>query len=679
MSSTRASDGNGVEVNDLRGTLTAKLAQLRNELLDLSRRNRLLNFRGDKGVSSLRVVDELAPEIFRMLVTERRSFHFLPREEAPTVIGALPSDDDPEAEEDTEIDVGIGLPLAPLPDGGAAARHRDHALQTALAGEALQTRLTRLAQQARSSLQEHGTNILYLTLGMVSWRDTAASDVWSNAPLLLVPVELDRKNVNSRHAVRLLDEDIVANPCLLELAKRVFSASLPVPELTDEFDLPAYLLDVKAVASTLGWRVTHAIHLGLFSFSKLLMYRDLEPDLWPQGASIVDHPMVRRLLGAGDSDVENDVPARDPAELDDAFHPSNVFQVMDADSSQQIAIAAARDGASAVIEGPPGTGKSQTITNVIAECLAQGKRVLFVAEKAAALEVVQRRLESAGLGDFVLELHSRKTSKAAVLAELQRCLAAAQDDAGAPDVDPDELAALRSRANAYVRELHARRSGLESLRLRCDVAPRTIRRDSPERLRRAERPLLVGGHAGRRARAGLAAGCTSGTIGRTNDSPMARGGAHPSWSRRQAKNSVAARPAPRRSGALASGWRPAGAASRSGRLLDHCERSLTSRCGRTRSEAAWPTSCPATGATGAGGPRAVSIPCWRTPKPVRFCGGSGRRYFHPRPSCISGRRSLYAGRKVRGCSDGSAPRGARTRGRSPRPRPPGNSRLAPRW
>ena len=250
MSSARASDGNGVdEPNDLRRTLTAKLAQLRNELLDLSRRNRLLNFRGDKGVSSLRVVDELAPEIFRMLVTERRSFHFLPREEAPTVIGALPSEDDPEAEEDTEIDVGIGLPLAPLEDGGVADRHRDHALQTALAGEVLQTRLTRLAQQARSSLQEHGTNILYLTLGMVSWRDTAASDVWSNAPLLLVPVELDRKNVNSRHVVRLLDEDIVANPCLLELAKRVFSASLPVPDLTDEFDLGAYLLDVKSVAT----------------------------------------------------------------------------------------------------------------------------------------------------------------------------------------------------------------------------------------------------------------------------------------------------------------------------------------------------------------------------------------------------------------------------------------------
>jgi very-short-patch-repair endonuclease len=454
VSSGSVSDGEAGGFNDLRQTLRAKLAQLQNELLDLSRRNRLLNFRGDKGASSLRIVDELGPEIFRLLVTERRNLHFLAREEAPKELAAaLPRED--------EGGAGIGIPLAPLDGGAVADRHRDNALQTALAGEPLQTRLTRLAQQARSSYDEHGANILYLTLGMVSWRETTSSEVSSNAPLLLVPVELDRKSVNSRYTVRLLDEDVVANPCLLELTKRVFDASLPAPELNDEFDFKAYLLDVQAAVTPLGWRVTDEIHLGLFSFSKLLMYRDLQAELWPTDASIVDHPMVRRLLGVEGDAANEDVRARDPSELDEVFHPSNVFQVMDADSSQQVAIAAARDGASAVIEGPPGTGKSQTITNIIAECLSQGKRVLFVAEKAAALEVVQRRLESVGLGDFVLELHSRKTSKAAVLAELQRCLMPSQQEAGSHDVDPDELARLRAKANAYVRELHVRRSGLD--------------------------------------------------------------------------------------------------------------------------------------------------------------------------------------------------------------------------
>lgn len=449
-----ASEADGVEVNELRRTLGAKLAQLQNELLDLSRRNRLLNFRGDKGASSLRIVDELAPEIFRLLVVEGRTLHFLAREEAPKEIaGALPAED--------AIEDGIGLSLPPLEGGGVAARHRDTALQTTLASEPLQTRLTRLAQQARSSYDEHGANILYLTLGMVSWRETPASDVWSNAPLLLAPVELDRKNVNSRYVVRLLDEDVVPNPCLFELAKRVFNASLPPPELAGDFDLSAYLSKATVAAAALGWKVSDEIHLGLFSFSKLLMYRDLQADLWPADASIIDHPMVRRLLGVEGADPTGEVTPRDPSELDEAFHPSEVFQVMDADSSQQVAIAAARDGASAVIEGPPGTGKSQTITNVIAECLGQGKRVLFVAEKAAALEVVQRRLESVGLGDFVLELHSRKTTKSAVLAELQRCLAAQEDVVAPPDVDPDELARLRSRANAYARELHVRRPGFD--------------------------------------------------------------------------------------------------------------------------------------------------------------------------------------------------------------------------
>ena len=130
--------------------------------------------------------------------------------------------------------------MAPLDADAVADRHRDRYLQTTLAGEKLQTRLLRLAQQANSSLEEQGSNILYLTLGVVAWREIPSSDVVSLAPLLLLPVELERKSVGSRHTVRLLDEDIVANPSLIELAKRMFGVTIPAPDLGDEFDVDAY-------------------------------------------------------------------------------------------------------------------------------------------------------------------------------------------------------------------------------------------------------------------------------------------------------------------------------------------------------------------------------------------------------------------------------------------------------
>jgi very-short-patch-repair endonuclease len=442
------------EQEALRRVVSGKLRDLQNELLDLSRRNRLLNFRAGKGAGSIRIVGTLPAEAFRLLVVEHRPLHFLPREEAPReVIGAYPAEND--------TDDGMGLSLAPLETDAAAERHKDTALKTTLPGETLHTRLTRLAQQARSAQEEQGSNILYLGLGIVSWRETPSSDVVSNAPLLLVPVELDRKSVTSRYFLRLLDEEIVANPCLLELSKRVFETALPAPDLTDEFDLKSYFGAVESAASPLGWEVAGEIHLGLFSFSKLLMYRDLDPETWPDHASIVDHPIVRQLLGFESPEPSDTVQERTAPELDESLHPSQVFQVMDADSSQQVAIAATSDGASAVIEGPPGTGKSQTITNIIAECLTRGRRVLFVAEKAAALEVVKKRLGEVGLHDFVLELHSRKTSKASVLTELQRCLRPPESPLTTPDVDPDELARLRTRANAYVREVHLIRSPLD--------------------------------------------------------------------------------------------------------------------------------------------------------------------------------------------------------------------------
>ncbi len=427
------------------------LDRMRRSLLDLTRRNRLLNFKGT-GRTSLAIVDELPAEVFRLLAAEGKTMQFLAREEGEEP--AAPRETEPEWES-TRFSDGSAMVLAPLEDG-PPARHFDLALQTGLPGEALQTALVHLAREARSAIEERGANILHLTIGMVEWTD-ADGRTTSRAPLLFLPVELRRKNVHSRHTVSLLDEEVVTNPSLLELASRVYDVTLPDADPTDEaFDLAAYLERVReALAGVPGWRLVDEIHLGLFSFAKLLLYRDLDPARWPDDRRLTDHPIVRVLAGVEGAALPGGEGVPDPATLDDAVKPLDCWQVVNADSSQHAAILAALRGESLVVQGPPGTGKSQTITNVVAECLAAGKSVLFVAEKAAALEVVQRRLEKVGLGDFVLELHSRSASKRGVLEELKRTLDAPPR---AREVDEDgaaEVERSRERLNAYVRALHA--------------------------------------------------------------------------------------------------------------------------------------------------------------------------------------------------------------------------------
>ncbi|HOK28924.1 MAG TPA: AAA domain-containing protein, partial [Methanomassiliicoccaceae archaeon] len=193
-------------------------------------------------------------------------------------------------------------------------------------------------------------------------------------------------------------------------------------------------------------------YLGLFSFAKMVMYEELTAyrDL------ALEHPVVRALAGC-----PTELPSAgsiSPEELDGGDDPSEIFQVLDADSSQQEAIALARKGVSFVLQGPPGTGKSQTIANIIAETLAKEKTVLFVSEKMAALEVVKRRLDERGLGDYCLELHSHKASRQEVAAELGRCLhpkaASVVETASL-----EELASLRKRLNDHVEALHEIRPG----------------------------------------------------------------------------------------------------------------------------------------------------------------------------------------------------------------------------
>jgi very-short-patch-repair endonuclease len=480
--------------------IDAKLEEIRRRLLDLTRNNRLLNHR-TQGQRTLELADELPAEVYRVLVEDGRTMQFLAREEAsagvreglrpedavavepaggasasgngksidigaPAVSGRLLSDAQSGSLQSTGTEFAgqrvLSLPLAPMNSaaGAVAERHRDLNLQTLLSGEKLQTRLVHLAREANSALQEQGYNILYLTLGMVEWREAGAETVTSRAPLVFVPVELKRKTVNTRYTIHATDEEVLTNPCLAELCQSQFKASLPAVD-PETAELDAYFAKVReAIAPLSGWRFEPQVHLGLFSFSKLLMYLDLDSRNWPDPSRLTGHPLIRQLSGADPPSANDAGEMPDPAALDQLVKPVDCFQIVDADSSQQAAILAAKRGVNMVIDGPPGTGKSQTITNIIAECIAEGRTVLFVAEKAAALEVVKRRLEQTGLADFALELHSRKASKKAVLQEIQHALERDAQAARVQEGAAADLQRARDALNSYRRELHDPWGGL---------------------------------------------------------------------------------------------------------------------------------------------------------------------------------------------------------------------------
>lgn len=394
-----------------------KLERARTELLDLSARNRLLNMpRSAKGAKSVAIVDELSVEVFRLLAVEGRPFTFLPGR-------ADVAEKDEEREDGSagEEIAGLDQPEDDATDErGVAQRHSDTKLQTRLTPSGLQKRLLELYFDARTLEEEQGVNILYLALGALKWIDPQNAANIRYAPLILVPVALERGNAAEKFKLRVRQEEYASNLSLEAFLDRVHGIKLPAFEADDGFDPEAYFREVgDAVSSKTGWEVLpNEIVLGFFSFAKFLMYRDLDPDTWPKGRSLLDRDLVLGLLQDGFEGGDDMIP--EDANIDRHIAPADMMHIVDSDSSQALAVHEVRRGRNMVIQGPPGTGKSQTIANIIASAIGDGKRVLFVAEKMAALEVVKRRLDATGVGDACLELHSNKANKRAVLEELRR-------------------------------------------------------------------------------------------------------------------------------------------------------------------------------------------------------------------------------------------------------------------
>jgi len=423
--------------------LDRKLNEARRELLETSTRSRLLHTPlGSSRAKIIEIRDELVEQVFRILVRDGKAMSFLPSAE--------------EVDGDQLVALSLPQPEEDEPGSdGLAARHTDTKLQTALPSVKLQGRLRSIAYDAQTIESEQGVNILYIALGFLKWYEIHDREKPRYAPLVLVPVTLTRASASERFKMAYSGEEISTN---LSLKQRLKDEGVELPDLPDPDDLSpdTYTAEVaRCVMGMEGWEVLpNRIALGFFSFAKLMMYRDLDPDLWPPKDGLRDHPIIGGLLGDGFRGDRQPLLPDDTA-VDPLIDIGAAPHVVDADSSQMLAIEEVRTGRDLVVQGPPGTGKSQTITNLIASAVREGKAVLFVAEKMAALNVVRTNLERVGLGQMCLELHSHKAKKKAVLEGLEQTYQIAGPgqpyDAGLAD----KLRAARDALNKHVHQVHA--------------------------------------------------------------------------------------------------------------------------------------------------------------------------------------------------------------------------------
>ncbi|MBX9634257.1 MAG: DUF4011 domain-containing protein, partial [Magnetospirillum sp.] len=430
-------------------TPQGRLDRWQRKLLDLSLRNGLLNFRASRRVVPLDAPD---PGQLEDLLAQGRRIKLSSRPD-------MMEGPDPRSEALFQERYDEDARRAHALD----ALVRDQVL-VGLQQNELETRLVELYRQARANLQEGGANTLFLAFGFLVWKREEKEEKGYRAPLILLPVTLERKSIRSGFSLLLHEDEPRFNPTLLEMLRQDFKLSLPfgdgeLPKDDHGLDIAGIWRQVAhAIKDIPGWEVKEDVSLATFSFAKFLMWKDLVE----RTDQLKQNPVVRHLIDTPRDPYPSTMDFVDPRALDRDHGPEQTFCPLPADSSQLSAVMTAARGKDFVLIGPPGTGKSQTISNLIAQCLAERKTVLFVSEKIAALDVVYRRLREVGLGDFCLELHSNKARKLDVLEQLRQAWEAKGE------VDAEEwrrealrLRGLRDELNTYVEHLHRKhRNGL---------------------------------------------------------------------------------------------------------------------------------------------------------------------------------------------------------------------------
>lgn len=408
-------------------------------LLDLSMRNSLINFRPEKSGIPLAVHD--LKEFTSDLLGET-DFQILHKPDDWKQAAGSES-----RENRREVSSYRHLALEEYQSGRIRS----------LIGEGdLEERGIRLVKAARSSLEETGASSLYLGLGLLIWYSRQEPEIPRYAPLILIPVEAEARGPHAGLTLRAREEEGHFNVTLTEMLKNEFGITIrgldALPLDGDAIDvIRIFTLVRNAILQEKKWDVLEEAHLGLFSFSRFILWNDLTQNLEEFRKNKVVESLIKGQLAFPFEPIE-----KSSRFIEDEPGANELIFPVSADASQSLAVLAAAAGKSFVLHGPPGTGKSQTITNIIANALRQDKRVLFVAQKMAALEVVEKRLKEIGLGSFCLEIHSSKARKKAVLDQLEYAVKIQRIPKETSfETQKAQVCARKTELNKVVRQLYA--------------------------------------------------------------------------------------------------------------------------------------------------------------------------------------------------------------------------------
>ncbi len=409
--------------------------QWERRLLDMSMKNTQLNFLPTKGV--VHVLSSSADDTLDAL-TQNEEMAFAPTLPEAKAIAAK------------KVHFGSSSEVKRLKEL-LGIENRSGILRTFMDEAPLQETLTKLLRKNKEADEESGTKILYLALGFLKWysREDGGEHF---APLVLQPVQLKKSKGGSGYSVVLSDEELSVNYTLLEYLKQEFNIDIRgLNDAVQGLKISEILAMVRMeVINMRGWEVYDDVYLAAFSFARYQMWYDLKENMEEFAKNRVVEALMNNTILVGEGGGE--------ALREDEGTPETVLTPLPADATQWAAIAQSKTGKCFVLHGPPGTGKSQTITNIIANALYDGKRVLFVAEKQAALSVVKKRLDGIGIGDFCLELHSGKTNKTEVMQKLNATLSLAgeRENVGLSEKS-QAIVKLREELTEPLVALHKRR------------------------------------------------------------------------------------------------------------------------------------------------------------------------------------------------------------------------------
>jgi len=319
----------------------------------------------------------------------------------------------------------------------------------------LRLRTEKIYYNSKRHIEEQGVNILFLSFGFIQWKNPQNNDELINSPLIFIPVQIESTNYRSLYEISYSNSEILLNKSLLKKLEMEFSINFDSlqQDVTDEHEfnplefISQFASIIKNCCYDFGFDY-HSVHLSFYSYNKFLIYNDLDPINWEESLNgntknVLTDIFVNNIYQEV-SNIDDDKIIDNTREID------NINNILDADSSQLLAISKVNRGNSIIIQGPPGTGKSQTIVNIIAEAVRQNKKVLFMSEKLAAMEVVYNRLKAINLDHIALQLHSDKINKKQVVKEIQSVYYMNKINVKNSDSRiVEKLASLRNEINQY--------------------------------------------------------------------------------------------------------------------------------------------------------------------------------------------------------------------------------------